>query len=130
MNLRLLLTAFVLFGLLAIGVNKAQGTLEGRVHWDEQGNRYVDSEEILNKTYEVLHQVLDPLALQKLDIAQKAWQQFKVAECDFKINHSAESPIHPMTYNECIIVMNLERAVDLQSEIQWQMMVNPFPFFQ
>lgn len=126
--MRIIILIAIVFSLLTLGSTLGKERLQGHIQWDSEGTRYHEAENMLAVTYGSLQKILDPLAFQKLQIAQNAWEKFKVAECDFKINHSADSPIHPMTYNECIIVMNLDRAVDLQSEIQWQMMLNPFPF--
>jgi hypothetical protein len=117
----------VLTPLFIFGFNRANGHLEGRVIFSPelQADHHLEAQENLDMTYGVLTQLLNPIACRKLDISQKAWSQFKVAECDFKANYSAENPIHPMSYNECLITMNTERALDLQAEIHWHLLFKP-----
>lgn len=127
MRTKVLLTLFLLTPVIISGYNQANGHLQGRVTYrpEIQAERYFQAEEELQTAYGVLRRTLEPVAEKKLDVAQRAWERFKVAECDFKINHSAESPLHPMSYNECLMSMNRERTVDLEAEIQWQFMTNP-----
>lgn len=107
----------------------AQDYLQGRVTQNQppetMAERYVESQAQLLETYQELLDRLDQTGRVKLEVAQKAWRTFSVAECDFKIHRSAAEARHPMSYNECLIGMNTERTADLENELQWHQLLTP-----
>lgn len=105
----------------------AQDYLKGHVILksapENMSSRYLESQQELNDTYRELFEKLDTVGKQKLNTAQTTWRNYSIAECDFKIHRSAVEPLHPMSYNECLISMNSERTDDLRNELQWHEML-------
>lgn len=98
--------------------------LEGRITRSDvmespSVSRLVASEYKLGKAFNQLMTNLDETGKRKLSSAQRAWKKYSQAECDYTSTASPAAPIHPMSYNECLLVMNVERTADLRHQMQW-----------
>jgi uncharacterized protein YecT (DUF1311 family) len=126
-HIRIFVIVLLAGALVALSNVTAKSHLEGRVtvSRDALPNQFLESEKRLQNTYNELSSKLEPEGQKKLGIAQSAWKRFKAAECDFDATSSAESPLHPMSYTECLTVMNAERTADLQYELQWHQYLDP-----
>lgn len=121
----LLGASLLLFWMSASAQDFLKGHIIHNIPREAMADRYLESRKQLDDTYQELFRQLDQIGRQKLDMAQTAWRRYSVAECDFKIHHSAVEPLHPMTYNECLIGMNVERTADLSNELQWHQLLSP-----
>jgi len=96
----LLIIAICTIGVLAMGFGpglgaNAAGLLQGRVATGNpvqafMGNRLEESRNNLEQVYESLLHRLDSIPRAKLSDAQRKWQSYSLAECEFSANYSAE----------------------------------------
>jgi hypothetical protein len=89
------------------------------------GNALLDSQLRTEMTYQKLSKQLDDVGREKLFTAQQAWTTYSRANCDFTSHYSPADPLHPTTYNDCLVVMNTERFADLQYQLQWFILLDP-----
>ena len=119
----------LLLTVAALGITTyASGHLQGRIIYNEDGiaQRYVVSQKQLQESYDRLSNIVEPKARKKLAHSQTTWRRFQVAECDFLSQYSPADPLHPKEYTECLTDMNRQRTADLQYQLQWHQLLNPF----
>lgn len=112
---------------LVVSANAQQAALQGRVSniIEEPKSRVEISEQKLNNTYQHLAALLDKGGRKKLAVAQQTWREYSKAECDFTTRYAPAEPLHPLTYPECLMVMNTERTADLQYQLEWLRLLDP-----
>jgi uncharacterized protein YecT (DUF1311 family) len=126
----LLVIMFIAITTLLIVNANAQQYLEGRVTSSDVIERpsihsLLKSQIKMDTLYDKLAQKLDDIGKNKLSIAQKSWKKYSQAECDFTVNYSPAQPLHPISYNECLLVMNIERTTELEYQLQWMDLLDP-----
>lgn len=74
------------------------------------------ADDALNGVYrDITRRLKDDAATTKLLVgAQKAWIQFRDAECTFANSDNAGGSIYPMVYNGCLTRLTKARTHDLQ----------------
>ncbi len=76
-------------------------------------------DEMLNHNYTTLQNTLDAETFAALRTAQRAWMDFRDAECDFQYTYWQEGTIRSLYASSCQLQMTAERALALDAVIEW-----------
>jgi uncharacterized protein YecT (DUF1311 family) len=76
---------------------------------------YQAADKRLNDVYAKLMSALDDANKAKLKVAEKAWIQYRDAECTFETAENEGGSIHPLVYAGCLTRLTDAHAKELQT---------------
>jgi len=71
----------------------------------------------LKDTLKALKEKISPAGADKLDLAQRKWEIYRDAQCDFDSFGSADGSIHPMVLSQCYRNLTADRTYRLQEQM-------------
>ena len=107
----------------------AEQYLEGHAshaHMTEMANgQYLEAQEKMKHSYNLLKDMLDQVAIAKLDTAQATWVAFSEAECKFSTDYSRGEPLEKIVYQACLTSMTEDRVADLEYQLHRNFTLDP-----
>lgn len=92
--------------------DKAAATVEMRACLDKELDFY---DVQLNSSYKKLQTVLEPQEVDNLIKAQRAWLDFRTAECAFAAARDLQGTIGPLSTGDCVVTMTKNRIKELDN---------------
>ncbi len=105
-------------------LNAAQAADCGHVQGDVEhrqcmANAFGVADKKLNATYAEMRRELDPGAREQLVKAQKAWLQFRDADCDFEAEAVRGGSAYQSEYIRCQLTRTRAREKELRESMNW-----------
>ena len=128
MKKMVLISALLMASLYQVDVF-AQQHLEGRTTYTRMEsvaeNQYQKAQEKMNQSYQLLVDMLDSIAIAKLNTAQESWKKFSEADCKFTTDYSRNEPLEKIIYQDCLTSQTENRTVDLEYQVRRNFTLDP-----